>query len=69
MSFSRSIWPSNCPLLQGSVRADRTAAASPSNPEANVAIAGAVQAFAVVVQVGSCSLCVDGDRLTRVGDG
>ena len=50
MSFSRLIWPSACPLLQGSVRATRTAGASPSNPEANVAIAGAVQAFAVVIQ-------------------
>ena len=50
MSFSRLIWPSACPPLPGSVWAALTAATSPSNPEAKVAIAGAPQTFAVVIQ-------------------
>jgi len=50
MSLRRLIWPSAWPLLQGSVRAARTAVASLSSPEANVAMAGALQAFALVIQ-------------------
>ena len=50
MSFDRIFWPCACPLLQGSVRADRTAAASLSNADANIAIAGAAQAFVVMIR-------------------